>query len=404
MTTIVEPMTTLGRYFAAESASLADHLAAHGPLPDAAALTDVVAASGLTGRGGAGFPTAVKMRVVAAGDSPIVVGNGAEGEPLSAKDRSLLAYAPHLVLDGLQLAAAAVGAQEVYLAVTGNPWTLNVAVAERVTDRIRVKVVTVPDRFLIGEETALVSALDGGPGLPRGRRIPVWERGVAGRPTLVQNVETLAALALIARHGAAWFRSTGEASAPGTFLASISGAVPAPGVLEVPVGQRLSWILENAGGSTERLSAVMLGGYHGGWLPASSFDVALSPAGLGPLGLSVGSGVVVAFPASVCGLVETARVVSYLAAQSARQCGPCLNGLPTLAARVDELARGHASSASVRELASLVAGRGACHHPDGTVRFVGSALAAFESEVALHAAGRCSATSSDVVLPTPGVS
>lgn len=384
-----EPMIGL---FAASDLSLAAHTNAYGPLPEASGLLDRVHAAGLRGRGGAAFPTAVKMQAVrSAGRSAIVVGNGAEGEPASAKDRSLLAYSPHLVLDGLQLAATVVGAREAYLAVTSGAHAVQAAVNER-RDRVRVTVVTVDDRFLIGEETALVSAIEGGRGLPRGRRVPVYQRGVFGRPTLVQNVETLARLAVIARYGGSADR----------FLATVSGGVRAPGVLDVVAGQSISSVLAAAGGPSEPLSAVLVGGYHGGWVPAAAFDTPLSSDALQPFGASVGAGVVVAFPASRCGIVEAARVASYLAVQSARQCGPCLNGLPALADQLAAVARGHADARGVQALAELVAGRGSCHHPDGVVRFVRSALSVFAAEVTIHVAGRCSRTSTETVLPTPG--
>lgn len=392
MTTLAEPMTNL---FAAVDPSFEAHLSAYGALPAGDGVLSLVDAAGVRGRGGAGFPTAVKMRAVLAspGDA-VVVGNGAEGEPASAKDRSLLAYSPHLVLDGLQLAAAAVGASEAYLAVASGAGALEAALAKRFRiDTVPVKVVAVPHRFLIGEETALVSALGGGRGLPRGRRIPVYERGVSGRPTLVQNVETLARLALVAR----------SSDAGSSFLATVTGAVVNSGVVDVAAGQTLSSVLDAAGGASERLSAVLLGGYHGGFVPASALDVPLTAEGLRPFGVSVGAGVVVAIPASRCGLIETARVASYLAAQSARQCGPCLNGLPALAGELALLARGRSSPTAIRGIASLVAGRGACHHPDGAVRFIGSALSVFASEVSLHAAGQCSRTSDEPLLPTPGV-
>ena len=152
------------------------------------------------------------------------------------------------------------------------------------------------------------------------------------RPTLVQNVETLANIALIARHGPDWFRAAGPATAPGTALMTVSGAVARPGVYEVALGTTIGALLDRAGGYTEPPQAVLAGGYFGGWLPLpAAAGVPLTDQALRAAGAAFGPGVLVVLPASACPLAETARVTSYLAGQSAGQCGPCLNGLPALA-------------------------------------------------------------------------
>ena len=212
----------------------------------------------------------------------------------------------------------------------------------------------------------------------------------------MQNVETLAHLALVARHGAAWFRALGTPDEPGTFLATVTGAVGAPGVVEVPYGVPLGTLLALAGGPRGPIGAVLVGGYHGAWLPGAPDDLPLSRTALGVYGASPGAGVVVALPAWHCGLAETARIARYLAGQSAGQCGPCVYGLPRLARALDRVAAGgpgadRGASDEAERLAALAAGRGACQHPDGTARFVRSALRVFADEVRLHGAGRCSA-------------
>ncbi len=393
--------------------SLRDHLAAHGPLPalDTGRLIGLLAESGLTGRGGAGFPTWRKLRA-AAGTArpPVVVANGAEGEPASSKDAWLLATAPHLVLDGLHLVSTAVGATAAHLYV-GRPEQaarLRPVADERAranADRLPVMVGVAAPGFLSGEASAVARGLSGGPAVPRSKPPRVAERGVRGRPTLVQNVETLAHIALIARHGAAWFRALGSPEEPGTLLVTVGGAVRHPGVLEVPGGARLRWVLERAGGLTEPAQALLVGGYHGGWVAAADAAAApLSRPALAALGSGLGAGVIVALPAARCGLAETARVVEYLAASSAGQCGPCLNGLPRLAELLSALAgrgRQPAAVAELERITGLVDGRGACHHPDGTVRFVRSALQVFRAEVDRHVAGRCGAPGRPAVLPVP---
>ncbi len=389
------------RLFGAAAGDLRAHQALLGPIPwtgSADRLIRLLEECGLTGRGGAGFPSARKLAAVAAGKRAVVVANGAEGEPLSSKDRTLLTLAPHLVLDGLQLVAEATGAAEAYAYV---PEDLRAAIASALVerqglDRIRVTVVAAPDAFISGEETAAVSRLSGGLAVPRDKSRMVVTAGVRGRPTLVHNVETLAHLALAARRGPAWFRETGTPDEPGTFLSSISGAVADPGVYEHEYGTPLEEVLAAAGGPTTALQAVLIGGYHGSWVPFSAAAGApVSRAGLRPYHASPGAGVIAALPSATCGLVQTSRIVTYLAEQSAGQCGPCLNGLPRLAEVFGDVvgSRGRPAPAAaieeVRRIAGLVEGRGACHHPDGTVRLVRSALVTFSQDVLAHRGGSC---------------
>jgi len=382
------------------------HLERVGPVPyrgRAGALIPDVAAAGLTGRGGAAFPTYRKLEIVAAGRGPTVaVANGAEGEPASREDKALLAAAPHLVLDGLQLAAEAVGATEVYLCLhRGAMPVIERALRERAQcqlDLLPVTVAETPPRFLAGQESAVVNWLGGGPAIPLFTPPRVTERGLNRRPTLVQNVETLAQLALIARFGPQWFRSLGVAAEPGTMLIT---RYPAPGgcqVAEVPIGTPLAAILGSA-----PAQAWLVGGYHGTWLPPAA-GLTLDNGSLRMLGGAVGAGVLAALPADRCGVAETARVTAYLAAESAGQCGPCLNGLPRIAAALAELAGTrprHRALADVERWAGLVSGRGACGHPDGSVRFLRSALRVFAAEFRRHERRQCSAGTGRPFLPLP---
>ncbi len=406
MTTTTQPLaqharTGGQRLLAAAAADLTAHAAELGPLPwqdRPAALIEELERAGLTGRGGAAFPTWRKVLAVSDGRRAVVVGNAAEGEPASAKDATLLTTAPHLVLDGLQLAADAVDAREVFLYVKPGPGAASArrALAERELggwDRHRVQVREAPDAFVAGEESAVVASIEGGPALPRFKRRLVVESGVHGRPTLVQNVETLAHVALIARFGAGWFRRAGVPDQPGTFLATISGAVAAPGVVEAPYGIPLGGLIAQAGGPSRPLGAILIGGYHGAWLPAeAAWQLPVSRSGLAAWGATPGAGVVIAMPRDACGLDLSARIVGYLAGQSARQCGPCLNGLPHLADVLARLASGRGDASLVtatEQLSALVEGRGVCHHPDGTVRLVRSALRTFADDVNAHLSGHC---------------
>lgn len=392
---------------------LAAHLRRHGrPRFRGTPLIEAVAAAGLTGRGGAAFPAARKLAAVAtARGSTVVVGNGAEGEPASGKDAALIWFAPHLVLDGLQLAAEVAGASTGYLylhaghGARGGPdlaGHLRAALAQRQaagTDRASVQLVVAPARFLAGEETALVSRINGGAARPGDKRRRVVERGVGGRPTLVQNVETLAHLALIARHGADWFRSVGTGDEPGSMLCTIRDPGGRARVVEAALGTPLGRLLCLG----DDVQAVLAGGYHGGWLSvADARRLTLCNAELRPAGAIAGAGVLIALPAARCGLAETASVARSLALESAGQCGPCFNGLPAIATALAELAQPRPAGpalANLRRWAGLVTGRGACRHPDGTVRFVASALTVFAAEIAGHARGRCTATCHEPFLP-----
>ncbi|MET7476776.1 NADH-ubiquinone oxidoreductase-F iron-sulfur binding region domain-containing protein [Streptomyces sp. NPDC005648] len=383
----------------ATPADLPTHEQRYGPLPydDPAALLRSVTASGLAGRGGAAFPVHRKLAAVAeagrrTGRAPVVVANGAEGEPASRKDKTLLALSPHLVLDGIQIAARAVGAAEACLAVEEGASYLESAAAHR-KDPLTVHVVRVPKRFLAGQSSALARFVGGGPALPAHRHPPVRERGVRKAPTLVQNVETLAHLALIARYGPDWFRTAGTPAQPGSALCTVHVRGHEPRVVEAPFGMPLSRIVP-----VEGTSAVLLGGYHGTWLPTA--EAARLPLDA----TTMGAGVLAALPATHCGLRETARVLRHLALQSAGQCGPCLNGLPRMAAAFRTLATPGPQGTARADLsrwAGLVEGRGACHHPDGTTRLVRSALTTFTTELDAHARGLCTATDRTPFLPVP---
>ena len=394
-----------------------EHVARFGELPLAgypgaqgrARLVETIAASGLRGRGGAAFPAGRKLAAVAAGRGrAVVVGNGCEGEPSSRKDRILAEFAPHLVVEGALVAAYATGADEVHLCMhQGSPPLARLAQAAGLHHgRVKIRVDAVPGGFVASEESALVNYLDNGIARPTSKPPRVFEAGVKGRPTYVGNFESLAHLALIARFGPDWFRSAGTHGSPGTALVTVDGAVQHPGVVEVPYGVPLTEVLDAAGGPSTELAALLVGGYAGHWVSAKATSgLALSHESLATVGASVGVGSVIALPAQACGVVETALVLRYLAGQSASQCGPCMFGLPAIAADFASLATG----AAIRDVGVVrrlerrlgeIVGRGACAHPDGAVRLAESALRTFEDDVRQHLAGRpCAAASSAPALP-----
>jgi NADH:ubiquinone oxidoreductase subunit F (NADH-binding) len=362
--------------------TLAEHRRTHGALDvEARALIDLVLRAGLRGCGGAGFPTAHKLDAVRTpGRRPVVVVNGAEGEPIAGKDKVLLGYVPHLVLDGAVAAARAVRARDIIVGANRAVATLvERAVAERNDAKIDFHVVEVPDTFVAGEETALVQYLNGGPALPTFTPPRPFERGVRGQPTLVQNAETLAQLALIARHGDGWFRAVGLDDEPGTTLVTLSGAIRRPGVYEIAAGYPLSSLIADAGGTTGVPRAYLVGGYFGAWLPADAVETPLADAALAEHGAALGARATVVLPSDRSGISETARILGYLAEQSAGQCGPCVHGLAAVAHDFARLARRdrRVDPDALSRRLRTIAGRGACRHPDGAVRLAESALRVF---------------------------
>ncbi len=401
---------------------LREHLDTHGELPAArrrdrrgtSALIDQIEQAGLGGRGGAGFPTAKKMRTVAGGSGkPIVVVNATEGEPASLKDRTLLETLPHLVLDGAALAARAIGAEEAILCVCESAGVGLERAAQAIGERERlpgrwprIVLSTAPEGYVAGQESALVNHLNGGPPKPTFSPPMPFERGVRRRPTLVNNAETLAHVALIARHGPRWFRELGLSDQPGSTLVTLSGPLAYPGVYEVEFGASLASLVDAAGGTSGGVRAALFGGYAGAWVDGSALSsLALSGPHLAPYGASLGAGVVLLLSGEACPVAETARVTRWLARQSAGQCGPCVHGLDALADTLEQIAHGahgrHAA-ARVEQLSALVSRRGACGHPDGTVRFATSAMEVFAEEFADHARhGACDACARPSELPLP---
>lgn len=386
---------------AGPDAGLARHLETFGSLdPDAPAsgLLAVLEASGLTGRGGAAFETWLKAVATAKSGRkgflpgrPVVIANGAEGEPLSFKDKTLLAHAPHLVIDGLLALTRALAGSRMYLYVSAASLPgVHRALLEHPGAQ-RIELVEAPERFISGESSAVVNMIATGSALPLDQRRRLSESGLNGRPTLVLNVETVAQVALILRYGAAWFRDAGTATDPGTRLVSVSGPAPARDVvLEVPGGARLTDVLRFAGMDPAVISAVLVGGYHGRWVRPGA--QVLSPVGQAGGVVRPGAGVIHALSTGTCGLQVTAGILNFLAGESARQCGPCMFGLPAMASVLNRIAAGERNPrlpAELDRLGKLVSGRGACRHPDGTAGLVGSALEVFADDVRAHLAGRC---------------
>ena len=357
-------------------------------------------ASGLMGRGGAGFPTHRKVALLRTQRSrtKYVVVNAMEGEPASHKDRSLIAANPHLVLDGAEALAAMIGAKHIAVCVAREFSTtinhMERAIHERQRRSQRGPVVelhTPPGRYVAGEESALVHWLDDNQCLPQYRPNRPNVLHIGQGAVLLDNAETCANVGLIARYGAEWFRSLGTSAHPGSLLVSVTGAVLHPTVMEVAAGTPIRQILEAAKADSDP-QALLLGGYSGEWISARDIDLPFDNAALKTVNASVGAGIIFVLPQSGCGIGEIHNIVRWMANESARQCGPCAFGLPSMADDVGLLLSGSKdASAALRRLneqATQIDGRGACHHPDGVVRFVRSSLRVFDDDIRAHASGR----------------
>jgi NADH:ubiquinone oxidoreductase subunit F (NADH-binding) len=381
---------------------LRDHVARLGPIPGGVArdLIPMLEAAGLQGRGGAGFPVGCKWRGVAERrtGSAVIVANGAEGEPASAKDRTLMAARPHLVLDGALLAAEATGAAEIVVYVGSEHLAAFRAMRRAIEERAAVagpelRLVAAPVGYVAGEATAAVHYINAADARPTNTPPRMSEAGVAGRPTLVQNVESLAYAALIARFGEGWYGTAGRDGSAGTALVTIGG-VAGTGVREIELGTPLGEVVA-ASAPGVAISAVVLGGYFGTWVHGrDAWELPLDPRAMAAAGLTFGCGMIGLLPAGRCGVEVTAGIMSFMASASAGQCGPCVHGLRSIGDAVARVAIGHAGPTDLEDLArwtGLVSGRGACRHPDGAAQLMTSALEAFGTDFAWHArAGRCS--------------
>jgi NADP-reducing hydrogenase subunit HndC len=317
---------------------------------DPEAVITAVTASGLRGRGGAGFPTGQKWQTCRASDDPRrhVVANGFEADPAAQVDRLLMERAPHAVVEGTALAAFAVGAAEALIvvkdgyrdAIAGLEAVVRAAEEEGLLGQnvlgsgldLHVSVRPMGGSFVLGEETVLLRSLEGRRAQPDQRPPYPSERGLWGQPTVVNNVETLAAVPWILRRGASGYAEIGAKQTPGSTLVQLSGAVRRTGVAEIPLGARLADVVERAGGgSAGRLKAVLVGGPSGGFIPAEGLDTRLAYEALESAGAMMGSGTILAVDDSAC-IVDLATLMTRVVADEA--CGktiPCRIGTRRLA-------------------------------------------------------------------------
>ena len=386
-----------------------------------------VKASGLRGRGGAWFPTGRKLEMAReAGGPTLFVCNADEGEPGTCKDRVLLEEDPHSVIEGLILAAWAVGSNRAFIYLRGEYAYLAPRLEQALAQareahllgddilgtgyRLHVELRLGGGAYVCGEETALLNSVEGLRGEPRLRPPYPTQRGLFGLPTVVNNVETLANLPVIALRGAEWFRSIGTPEYPGTKLFSVVGDVARPGVVEAPIGVSLGRLIEEAAGGVSGswpIKWVQIGGACGGVVAPPSTDgpggnaargdfdwraVLLEPASLASHGAGLGTGSVLVADATRCPVDVARSLARFFARESCGYCTPCREGTLQILTMLDRLAAGQGAAEDVERLEVLtdvmqVASR--CALGQSAPVGLKGLLRHFREEVAAHARGHC---------------
>ena len=373
-----------------------------------------IADSGLRGRGGAGFPAGKKWAFTAeSAETPhYVVLNGGEDEPGSKKDRLLMENLPHLVLEGLILASYAVKASTAYLYINAlyeeATRSMSDALAEAKSagywgDRIGggdfsldIMLSPAPANYVAGEDTAALEVIEGKKPLPRQKPPFPATAGLFGKPTAVNNVETLANVAPIIARGAKWYRSFGTAESAGTMIFSLNEEVHRPGIYELPFGTPLRYLIEECGGGVKngiRIKAIQPGGPSSAFLPGEKIDVPLDHNSVREAGSAIGCGVVHPITTESCIVEETLKIAEFFSVESCGQCPACRMETNMLAAMLKKVQQGQGGQPILDQFAKVIAfnkGKGFCNLVNMPGPPIESALRLFRSDFESHlASGRC---------------
>ena len=418
------PITTIDDYLEAGGGEALRAARSLGP----EATIEEITASGLRGRGGAGFPTGAKWASVraAAGGTHYAVANGAEGEPATFKDRTLMRRDPYRIVEGLAIAAFCVDASMAFVGVKRSfgveaanlrRAALELGGAGLLGD-LSISIVEGPDEYLFGEEKALLEVIEGRDPLPR--LLPPWQhglfatvtmgweagtpagRGQASNPTLVNNVETLASAAHVLARGATWYRSLGTADSAGTAIVTIVGDVRVPGVHEVELGTTLAEVISWCGGAEpNRTLKAAFSGVSNPVVPARSFDIPLTYEAFEGLGSGLGAAGFVVYDDTADMVAVAAELTRFLAVESCGQCPPCKRGSMELTEVLTRIAHGGGTDADLATIESLLAtvtDSNRCYLGTEVQRLVSSVLREFPDDVAAHLEGR-PPLERDVVVP-----
>jgi NADH-quinone oxidoreductase subunit F len=380
--------------------------------PDA--VIDVVSAAGLRGRGGAGFPTGKKWQLTreSPGETRYLVLNGGEDEPGSKKDRVLLEHVPHLVLEGVILGAYAIGAGKAYLYINTRYDTASARISQALAEAkasgywginvlgsdysLELELITAPHNYVAGEDTAVLEVIEGKKPLPRQKPPFPVTVGLFGKPTAVNNVETLANIAPIVRHGAAWYRGFGTAESPGTMIFSLGDDVNRPGVYELPFGTPLRFLIEECGGGIkggDKIKAIMPAAPSSAFLPPDKIDTLLDHNSMRDAGSALGCGVVKLIPEGSCIVEELLKIADFFAAESCGQCPACRMETSTLAMLMKKVQAGQGGQSILEQFGKILAfnkGKGFCNLIAMPGPPIESAIALFPHDFEAHlTTGKC---------------
>ena len=376
----------------------------------------VVSDAGLRGRGGAGFPTGKKWQLTReAPEQPrYLVLNGGEDEPGSKKDRVLLENLPHLVLEGAILGAYAIGAEKVYLYINAHYDAAIQSVKDALAEaksagywgeralgsdfNLAIEIVAAPHNYVAGEDTAALDVIEGKKPWPRQKPPFPVTVGLFGKPTAVNNVETLANVAPILLNGADWYRRFGTAESPGTMIFSLNDDVNRPGVYELPFGTPLRYLIEECGGGLrggQKIKAIMPAAPSSAFLPADKIDTPLDHASMRDAGSSLGCGVVKLVAEGDCIVEELVKIADFFAVESCGQCPACRMETSTLAMMMKKVQAGQGGQAILDQFGKIVAfnkGKGFCNLIAMPGPPIESALKLFPKDFEAHlGTGKCPA-------------
>lgn len=373
------------------------------------AIIEEISAARLRGRGGAGYPTGKKWKACTKNNSTerYVIVNGDEGDPGAYMDRALLESDPHRVLEGLILACYAISAHKAYFFIRAE-YPLAIATVSQAIEMARqggfigknilgsdfdleIDVVSGAGAFLCGESTALVNVLENKICRPRKRPPHLAEAGLWGKPTCINNVETLANVPLIINHGATWFCSVGTEKSPGTKIFSVVGSVECSGLIEVPMGTQLGVIINDIAQARES-KAVQIGGPSGAILPSSLSDLEISFEGIDDVDGMMGSGGFVVIGETQCVVDTAAYLLAFSAQQSCKCCKTCREGLEGSAEILTRMTRGQGLFEDIEKLvewSELCRKHALCGLGRDALNPVQSSLRFFADEYKAHIDGRC---------------
>jgi NADH-quinone oxidoreductase subunit F len=372
--------------------------------------------AGLRGRGGAGFPTGKKWALTreCAEQPHYFVMNGGEDEPGSKKDRVLMEFLPHLVLEGAIIAAYAVGATKIFLYINARYDAATQSISDALAEaqnggycgqkilgsgfNVHIDIVPAPHNYVAGEDTAVLEVIEGKAPLPRQKPPFPVTVGLFGKPTSVNNVETVANVAPILLHGVEWYRRFGTPESPGTMIFSLGDDVKRPGIYELPFGTSLRHLIEECGGGTrdgKNIKAIMPAAPSSAYLPADRIDAPLDPNSMRAAGSALGCGVVRVISAGTCMVEEVLKVSEFFTAESCGQCPACRMETNTLTMLLKKVQQGQGGQAILEQFGKVLAfnkGKGFCNLIAMPGPPIESALKLFPDDFAAHLnTGHCQA-------------